>query len=232
MTTHDLFTLQSVKAIEYLIALGYLVLFIPFWRFVSAAPAAERAVAPAGPGWLGQMAGWFRVPDHVLFHPGHAWAYAADGDVVTVGLDDFAQKLVGRGAAIRLPAIGSRLAQGERAWTLAAGSKSVDMLAPVDGTVVALNERALASPDLVEQDPYGEGWLLKVRAPRLGANVRQLLSGRLARRWMEEATEGLQGLMSPELGRLCQDGGVPVDGMARSLDPVRWDDIARRFLLS
>jgi glycine cleavage system H lipoate-binding protein len=232
MTSHDIFTMQSVKAVEYLIAIGYLLLFVPFWRFVNGARAAAPAAVPATPGWLGQMAGWFRVPDHVYFHPGHAWAHAGAGDLVTVGLDDFAQKLVGRGAAVRLPAVGTRLDQGERAWSFAAGPRSVDMLAPVDGTVVAVNERVLRSPELLEQDPYGDGWLLKVQAPRLGANVRQLLSGRLARRWMEEACEGLQGMMSPELGRLCQDGGVPVDGMARSLDPVRWDEIARRFLLS
>lgn len=106
------------------------------------------------------------------------------------------------------------------------------MLSPVDGTVVAVNERLLDSPEVLDRDPYGEGWLLKVRAPRAAANAKQLLSGALARRWMEEACDGLRTLMSPELGRAYQDGGVPVDGMARSLDPARWDEVARRFLLT
>jgi glycine cleavage system H lipoate-binding protein len=227
----DILSASSVKAVEYLVAVSYLLLFVPFWRFVSAGPAA--GAAPAGArGFAGQMAGWFHVPERLHFHPGHAWAHVGAGDVVTVGVDDFAGKLVGRPSAVRLPLIGDRVAQGEPAFSLTSAGKTVDMLAPVDGTVVAVNPGVLAAPRLIAEDPYGEGWLVKVKPARIGANLSQLLSGRLARRWMEEACEGLSALMSPELGRVCQDGGVPADGMARNLDPVRWDVIARRFLLT
>lgn len=229
--THDIFTMYSVKAVEYLIAVAYLVLFIPFWRFLNAEPVVEPATAEA-PGWIGQMVEWFRVPEHLFYHPGHAWARVAGGDLVTVGIDDFAQKLVGQVEHAALPPIGARVSQGERGWTLGSDSKSIDMLSPVDGTVVAVNERVLAQPEILGHDPYGDGWLMKVRAPRVKANVNQLLSGTLARRWMEEACDGLRTLMSPELGRAYQDGGVPVQGMARSLDPVGWDELARKFLLT
>jgi glycine cleavage system H lipoate-binding protein len=225
----DILSASSVKAVEYLVAVGYLLLFVPFWRFVH---AGAGTVPAAAPGWSGQIAGWFHVPEHLHFHPGHAWARVGTGDVVTVGVDDFAGKLVGRPSGLRLPEIGTRIAQGEPAWSLTSDGKTVDMLAPVDGTVVAVNPRVAAAPGLLTDDPYGEGWLVKVKPARIGANVAQLLSGRLARRWMEEACEGLSALMSPELGRVCQDGGVPADGMARNLDPARWDAIARRFLLT
>jgi glycine cleavage system H lipoate-binding protein len=228
MTGHDIFTMQAIKAAEYAIAVTYLLLFFPFWRFVNGGRAAERAAE--APRWLGQVAGWFHVPDHVYFHPGHAWA-RLDGDVATVGMNDFAHRLVGP-ATMRLPEVGTQLAQGERGWTLVSGDKSVDMLSPVDGTVIAVNPRMLAAPEAVDGDMYGDGWLVKVRSPRIAANAKQLLKGSLARRWMEEACEGLATMMSPELGRVYQDGGRPVHGMARSLDPERWDDIARRFLLT
>jgi glycine cleavage system H protein len=227
--THDLLTLQSVKAAEYLIAVSYLFCFIVFWRFINGGSAAAREARASG--WTGHIAGWFAVPEHVHFHPGHAWAHIADGELVTVGMDDFAHRLVGH-AAITLPAVGTTLGQGERAWTLESEGKSVDMLSPVDGTVVEVNERLREAPETLDRDPYGEGWLVKVRAPRVAANAKHLLKGSLARRWMEEACEGLQGLMSPELGRLYQDGGLPVYGMAKSLDAARWDTIARGFLLS
>lgn len=229
MTGHDLLSSYSVKAVEYLIAATYLLLFVPFWRFVNhevvPAPATET-------GWLGEMAGWFRVPEALHFHPGHAWARLGLGDLVTVGIDDFAHKLVGVPSALVLPAVGSTVRQGEKAWTLASEGRAVDMLSPVDGTVVAVNERAATAPGTLGQDPYGEGWLVKIRAPRLAANVKQLLSGAFARRWMEESCEGLRLVMSPELGRVLQDGGAPVDGMARTLAPEHWDELARRFLLS
>jgi glycine cleavage system H protein len=230
MNGHDLLTMYSTKLVEYLIAVSFLVLFVPFWRFLNAAPAAEREAE--APGWLGQVAEWFHVPEHVYFHPGHAWARVEGSGLVKVGMDDFARKLVGRSCALELPEVGARLRQGESGWRLASGSKAVDMLAPVEGTVVAVNERARSSPDLLDHDPYGEGWLLEVRAPKVAADVKQLLSGKLARQWMGDVSETLQSMMSPELGRLYQDGGLPIDGMARGLDEARWDEIARRFLMS
>lgn len=231
MTAHEMSTMYSVKVVEYLIAVAYLVLFVPFWRFVNAGPARRAATVPET-GWLGSMADWFRIPEEVYFHPGHAWARLGAGQVVTVGMDDFAQKLVGTVSAVRLPAVGTRLAQGEKAWTLTSGSKTVDMLSPVDGTVVAVNEQLATTPENLGDDPYGDGWLVKVLAPRVTANLKQLLGGSLARRWMDDSCAGLRGLMSPALGQLCEDGGVPVEGMAKSLDPSRWDEVARRFLLT
>ncbi|MEK6709605.1 MAG: glycine cleavage system protein H [Nitrospinota bacterium] len=232
MIHHDFLTMYSVKAEEYFIAVSFLLLFIPFWRFVNgtkaAAPAAETGVSRV----LGHVADWFVVPDGLGFHPGHAWARADAGKIVTVGMDDFSHKLVGRVSAVRLPEVGARLGQGEKGWSLVWDSKSVDMLSPVDGTVVEVNERAMRSPAALNADPYGEGWLLKVEATRLGANSKSLLSGGFARRWMEEVCQELSGRLSPDLGLLSQDGGLPVEGMARSLDPSDWDRLARKFFLT
>jgi glycine cleavage system H lipoate-binding protein len=232
MIPHDLVAMYSAKATEYLIAVTFLLLFIPFWRFVNGGRVAEHAVFLESRRWLSQVADWFLVPDHVHFHPGHAWAMIGDGDLVTVGVDDFAQKLLGSVSALTLPAVGSRVGQGEKAWSLASDSKSVDMLSPVDGTVAAVNDQALACPDILHRDPYGAGWLLKVRAARPAANVKQLLCGALARRWIDEAGNSIQAMMSPDLGRLYQDGGLPIQGIARSVGGDSWDDVCRRFFLT
>ncbi len=228
MLYHDIFQMYSAKAIEYALAVVFLFLFIPFWRYVTPQGEAEPVAAPS---WLGHIVGWFHVPDHLFFHPGHAWARVGDGELVTVGADDFAHRLLGPGR-FTLPPVGAHLAQGERAWSFASDGKSVDMLSPVAGTVVEVNERVRDGADAPGRDPYGAGWLVKVRAPKIAANAKQLLTGSLAYRWMEEACDGLGRLMSPELGQLYQDGGLPMDGMAHNLDADRWDAIARRFFLT
>ncbi|MBI2072487.1 MAG: hypothetical protein HYT81_05535 [Gemmatimonadetes bacterium] len=59
---------------------------------------------------------WFDVPEGRYFHQGHAWVLPESEDVVRVGMDDFAQKLLGRAAGFVLPEVGARLAPGERGW--------------------------------------------------------------------------------------------------------------------
>jgi hypothetical protein len=91
-----------------------LLLLIPFWRFVNEPSVAEEiALAPVR-RLLDQFADWFVVPEHVYFHSGHAWARFDDGQLVTVGMNDFAQKLVGDLSAVSLPAPGSRGARRAR----------------------------------------------------------------------------------------------------------------------
>jgi glycine cleavage system H lipoate-binding protein len=193
---------------------------------------ADRAARRRAARPFTELVEWFRMAPEAFYHPGHAWARAASDGRVAIGVDDFAQKLVGRLKAIDLPAVGTRLSLGEPAWKLRVDGKAVEMLSPVDGIVTDVNPMVVASPRLANADPYGEGWLVKVDATRFEANRRSLLSGRLARSWIEDATNALRMRMSPEVGLALQDGGLPVDGIAHALDPDRWDVIASEFLLT
>ncbi len=232
MPTHDLTTMYTAKAVEYLIAVSYLLLFIPFWRFVNGGRAARvrvpvRAMAPAR-----LLQDLFELPARLFFHPGHAWARVEAADTVTVGIDDFARKLLGPLSAVNLPRPGDALRQGEKGWSVVAGGTEFDMLSPVDGIVVAANDAAATEPGMVDQDPYDRGWLLRVESPRLGSNLKHLLSGDLARSWMNSVANALRLQAGPELGPVYEDGGAPVDGLARGLDPVGWDSVVRRFFLT
>jgi glycine cleavage system H protein len=231
MTGHEFLSGYPAKLMEYALAVGYLILFIPFWRYVQGAKAARKRVAVQAPARAAEahgVLGWFHVPENVHLHPGHTWARMEEDGSVTVGLDDFAHKLVGRVAAVSLPEPGAQVAQGELAARLAADSKTVGLLSPVDGTVVAVNRAAAEEPGRLE-DPYGKGWLFQVKPPRFAANVRQLFSGAAAREWLEGASQALAARLSPQLGHVLQDGGTPVNGIARELDPEHWDEIARTF---
>lgn len=243
----DLLSMYTAKSAEYLLAIGYLLLFIPFWRYATSSPRAAEAVsvatAPAKHAAAAMAAarprpatarpataGWFTLAPNVRLHPGHTWARVEADGSVTVGIDDFAHKLVGP-ASITLPALGASVAQGEAAFEVGDAKKRVPMLSPVDGTVVAVNKAAEERAAALE-DPYGAGWLYRVKAPRLAANLRQLLHDGAARRYLEEASDVLAQRMSPELGTVLQDGGTPVDGLARALAGEQWDTIARQHFLT
>jgi len=235
---YDLLSIYPAKLMEYGLGVGYMLLFIPFWKYVqgSAKPAEARvpAHAPAMAREKRPSAapayGWFHIPDGLKLHPGHTWARVEDDGVVTVGMTDFAQKLVGP-ARVALPAIGARVAQGEPAFEVSTGSGSVPMLSPIEGTVVAVNEAARANAETLSE-PYGKGWLFKVKAPRLARDLKQLISDNAARRFLEDAAEGLAARMSPELGRVLQDGGAPILGIGQELEGDKWTALARKSFLT
>jgi glycine cleavage system H lipoate-binding protein len=244
---HDFLSIYPAKLMEYGLAIGYLLLFVPFWRYVQGgkraaaaagarvapeprARAAREAARPAGATALRPAAGWFHVPAGVRLHPGHTWARLEADGLVAVGIDDFAHKLVCP-ATVDLPALGTRVAQGEPALALRDEGRSVPMLSPVDGTVVAVNP-AVKGDGAALADPYGAGWLFKVKAPRLAANLRQLHEPAPALRMLEDAGEALVRRMNPELGQVLQDGGTPVHGIARALAGDDWETLAREFFLA
>ncbi len=230
--THDFLSIYPAKLMEYGLAIAYLLLFIPFWRYLmsgraAAAPARTAAAreAPAGATALRPTSGWFHVPAGVHLHPGHTWARLEADGLVTVGIDDFAHKLVAP-TAVKLPALGAHVAQGEPALALCEDGASVPMLSPVDGTVVAVNP-ALKSEATELAHPYASGWLFKVKTPRYAANLRQLLPAAQANRALEDAAEALVRRMNPELGAVLQDGGTPVHGIARAVAGEGWEALAR-----
>ena len=224
---------MATKGIEYLMAIGYLLLLVPFWWLVGrerggkAAAAAARVLSP-----VRAMRSWFAVPEGLSFHRGHTWVEPESGGVCCVGLDDFAQRLVGRPDALVLPLPGDTVEAGKPGMMLRFNGQAVPVLSPVGGEVVATNTDAISEPRLVCDDPYGAGWLMKVRVPRPVHALSNLLGGRVARAWMDEAAESLSNLMGPKLGPVLQDGGVPVSGFARELSPQDWTRIASELLLT
>jgi glycine cleavage system H lipoate-binding protein len=230
----------ATKGFEYLIAVAFLLLLVGFWKVLSLPaglaqhPVGRFATAAA---FRPAPEGWFALRDGHFFHQGHTWAApegaAAEGaDVVRVGMDDFAQKLLGEPSSIDLPPIGTELHQGQRAWRVGVDSGAVSMVSPVDGVVLAVNPEVDDQPLLVTRAPYDDGWLMKVRVGDPATFRKNLLSGRLAMAWMEDTKERLRTFSSATLGVLLPDGGVPVQGFARALSPDGWVELAEEFLLS
>ncbi len=218
--------IYATKGIEYLIVLAFLGAFVVFCRYTYRArqPALEAARAAS--------AERFRVPEGLFYHQGHGWLRTEPGAAAVVGLDDFAQKLVGKVDSIELPAVGSMLLQGGEGWKLVVDSVQIPMLSPAHGQVVAVNHDVFRSPELLQKDPYGKGWLLKLKASRIAADTRNLLSGKLARAWMEDALEKLEPIHDQYLGHVLPDGGLPIEGIARAVGGERWQELARKHLLT
>lgn len=233
---HAFLDQHAIKALEYLVAVAFLVLFVPFWRFlnprVALAAEATHARAAARRPLAAVVGGWFQVPDAIRLHPGHAWARPDGAGGVLVGVDDFARTLLGRVARIEAPRPGASIAQGDPAWTLHGEAGALPIVAPVGGSVIEMNPALLERPETVTEDPYGAGWILRLRAPAIARDARQLLRGDAARAFMEQTAQAFRASFVPGLGPAAADGGVPVLGAGRDFGPETWDRVVRTFFLS
>ncbi|HEX9161553.1 MAG TPA: glycine cleavage system protein H [Thermoanaerobaculia bacterium] len=194
-----------------------------FAEDMAAAPAERlRALPPVVAG--------FRVPDNVRFHPGHTWAAAETAELVRVGVDDFAAKLVGAAKKVDTPARGQWIRQGQKIFSFQEGDRTIDMVSPIEGTVVEVNEAALNAPSMTREDPYGDGWLIEVHSPDAKTNFKNLMNGTLARRWMEEAAARLRALVPAPAGAFAQDGGVVSDDVLSLV--LDWKSAVHEFFLT
>jgi len=192
--------------------------------------AVPREVAPR---MIPALVAGFQVPENLRYHAGHTWALSESRDLVRVGMDDFASKLVGKIDSITLPQRGRWVRQGQKVWTVFRDGKSVDMLSPIEGTVSDINEAVVKDPELARKDPYGEGWLVTVQAPDAKTNFRNLLGGMLARVWTEESALRLRKRMPIAMASaLAQDGGIAVDDITAHLPDQDWPTLTKEFFLS
>ena len=101
-------------------------------------------------------------PDELLYHPEHDWA-RIEGDSATFGITWYAQDSLGELVFFDPPAVGSEVAQNEP-YTEVESVKAVsDVFAPLSGEITEVNQALSESPEKINEDPYGEGWLVKVR---------------------------------------------------------------------
>jgi glycine cleavage system H protein len=109
----------------------------------------------------------FEYPDDLKYLDTHEFV-RLDGDIATVGITAFAVDQLGDIVFLELPEIGAALSKGESFGTIESVKAVEDLNSAITGTVVERNEAMIESPEQIGEDPYGEGWLLKVRIDDAG----------------------------------------------------------------
>ncbi|MFH1012016.1 MAG: glycine cleavage system protein GcvH [bacterium] len=114
------------------------------------------------------------IPPNLLYTKDHEWVRIENG-LSTVGITDYAQGELGDIVYLQLPAAASRVEQGKPFGTIEAVKAVSDLYAALSGTIEEVNDALLSSPELANQDPYGKGWMIKIRPSKLEAEKPNLL---------------------------------------------------------
>ena len=174
----------------------------------------------------------YELPARLHYHRGHTWARPVGPDLVEVGVDDFARRLIGTPRRVRPPRVGTWVRQGVPAGTIHAADRAASVVAPVEGEVVAVNDEVRRDPQALVRDPYGQGWLYRIRSSALATNLRNLMDGTLAERWTEDARDQLDLRLMALSDSVLQDGGEPAPDFADHLEPDEWHRLVETFLLT
>jgi glycine cleavage system H protein len=114
------------------------------------------------------------IPTNLKYRDSHEWARLESDGSITVGISDHAQEALGDLVFVEVPDVGKKLAAGTACAVVESVKAASDVYSPVGGEVIAGNAALSATPELINSDPYGEGWILKLK-PANPAEFNQLL---------------------------------------------------------
>ncbi|MPZ66534.1 MAG: glycine cleavage system protein GcvH [Pseudonocardiaceae bacterium] len=126
------------------------------------------------------------VPDELHYTQEHEWVERTGADTVRVGITDYAQSQLGDVVFVQLPDVGQAVSPGNAVGEVESTKSVSDVFAPLAGEVVARNEDLESSPELLNSDPYGEGWMIDILLGDPGS-VDSLMNAGDYRKLIEEA---------------------------------------------
>jgi len=104
-----------------------------------------------------------RIPEDRLYTENHLWLKKMKGNKAVIGITDFGQLRLGEIIDLELPEEGDEIEKDEAFGSVESSQGVVDLVSPASGTVIAINEELLDSPDIINEDPYDEGWIIKIK---------------------------------------------------------------------
>ena len=173
----------------------------------------------------------------LFYHSGHCWAKVEDADQVRIGIDGILAPLVSPVKTVVLPQAGDTVVQGQCFAHIIQEKHIVELLAPLTGTVISVNQGLKSSPQALAGEPWGRGWLVTVRPDNLEHDLKSLMFGRKAMDWyqrkeheVEVTRADMLGRNEPELGPTLQDGGGSLVSLADMLSPGQYEQIIEVLL--
>jgi glycine cleavage system H lipoate-binding protein len=176
------------------------------------------------------------LPAGIFLGAGHTWLSLGPTGQVQVGMDDFAQRVIGRIDAVELPPVGEKIWRGQRLFTIKQGSRVAEFGSPVDGVVSTVNQALVQNPETMKTSPFQGGWACVLNPLNLAKDLKHLTIAEEAKDWLDREVQRFLAFVVGRpsqhlaLGHVLQDGGEPASGLLEMMDDESWGQFIQRFL--
>jgi len=234
----DGFSYQNIfdtKGIEYLVIITFLLLLIPFWLALNRQVQIKEQIRKA----LGVLsASILKIPQGIFYSKNHTWTYLEKSGSAKVGLDDLLLHITGEVSIRQLKNPGDRVKKGDLMAEIDQNGKSLSIFSPISGEVLNSNPVLKVNHELLNTDPYGEGWLYNIKPSNWVTDIPACYLAEEATDWFKKELERYKDFLSMNLGKYApetslatlQDGGELIDNSLSDLPNELWQDFQKEFL--
>jgi glycine cleavage system H lipoate-binding protein len=178
------------------------------------------------------------LPKGFFISKAHTWVELTFGGEARIGLDDFAQKIIGSIERIEVAPLGSEIKKGDMLLHVRNGNRMLSIPSPITGKVLTVNESLLASPNRLHQDPYVAGWVAVVAPKNISTELRFLAIADEAAKWLRKEVARFRDFIKAQsqlgvpapAGVTMLDGGAPLNGVLEQFNENTWNAFQEEFL--
>lgn len=225
----------DTKGIEYIFVIGYLLLLIIVWHVSSRQVKLKKQVQKALGSFSAQV---LRIPQGLFYSRNHTWTHLEKSGEAKVGIDDLLQHITGEVSFCNLRNPGEFIKKGDLLTEITQDNRDLRILSPISGMIVDVNYDLAESPELINADPYGKGWICKIKPSSWSAETNVCLMAEAATKWTEKEVERFRDFLAVSMKKLTsepamvilQDGGELRDHTLTQLPEEVWKDFQENFL--
>lgn len=226
----------DTKGLEYLAIISFFLILIPFWMFLSK-PVKIPATLKKTLGFL--TAGAISIPQGLFFSKHHSWAYLEKSGLAKVGVDDFLMKVIGEVKFVVMKNYGERVRKGEVLAIVSQNGKTLNLISPISGEIIVINDSLAKHPEVLLEDPYTKGWFYKIKPENWVSETSNSYFAEDALSWIEQEVIRFKDFLAATLNKnngsgssqmVLQDGGELFAQPLQLLPIEVWNAFQNDFL--
>lgn len=228
------YNIFETKGIEYLITIAFFLLLVPFWIALNRQAKATKKLNEA----LGILsANILKIPQGIFYNKNHTWTFLERNGAARIGLDDLLLNIIGNVKINKLKEVGQMVSKGDVIAEVGQNGKTIKVVSPISGEVIKANASLNEAPETLNEDPYGRGWIYKVKPVNWIAETQECYLAEDAVNWSKQEIARFKDFIAESTKKhvqepanlILQDGGeIAVNALAEMPGEV-WKDFEKQF---